>query len=138
MLAMQSRLIKIHRTLIKKNDGAHISNSTPSEVTEFSLETYVLLEPVLTPIKKGRIKTRRTGPFLVKGNSGNTYTLENLINKKSVRIRMNRLVRFIFNPERVSPQSVAARDVDEFHIEMILSHSGRFTNKRIQSPLGRL
>ena len=49
MLAMQSRLIEIHRTLIKEKDGAHVSNSTPSEVTEFSLKSYVLLEPVLTP-----------------------------------------------------------------------------------------
>ena len=35
---------------------------------------------------------------------------------------MNWLEKFIFDPERVNPQSVAARDVDEFHIEMILSH----------------
>ena len=48
MLAMQTRLIVIHRTLIKEEDDAHISNSTPSEVTEFPLESYVLLEPVLT------------------------------------------------------------------------------------------
>ena len=52
MLAMQSRLIEIHRTLIKEKDDAHISNSTPSEVTEFPFESYVLLEPVLTPIQK--------------------------------------------------------------------------------------
>ena len=78
MLAIQSRLIEIHRTLIKEKD------STPSEVTEFPLESYVLLEPVLTPIKKRRINTRHTGLFLIKGISGNTYTLQNLINKYSV------------------------------------------------------
>ena len=130
MLAMQTRLIEIHRTLINENDGAHIGNSTPSEVTEFSLELYVLLKPVLTPIKKGLIKTRRTGPFLIKGISGNPYTLANLVKKKFVRVHINRLVPFIFDPERVNPQSVASRDVDEFHIEMILSHRGLFINKR--------
>ena len=52
------------------------------------------------------------------------------MNKNSVRIQNNRLVPFIFDPERVNPQSVAARDVDELHIEMILSRRGRFTNKR--------
>ena len=104
-------------------NDAQISNSTPSEVTEFSLESYVLLEPVLTSInKKGRINTCHKGPFLIKGISGNTYTLENQRNKKSVWVHINRLVPFIFGPERVNPQSVAAPDVDEFHIESILSH----------------
>ena len=80
MIAMQTRLIEIHRTLIKEKDDAHISNSTPSEVTEFSLESYVVLEPVLTPIKKGRINTRHTGPFLIKSISGNAFSLESLLN----------------------------------------------------------
>ena len=120
MLAMQSRLIEIHRTLIKERNDAHISNSTPLEVTEFPLESYVVLEPVLTPLKKGRINTRRTGPFLIKGISGN----------KSVRVHINQLVPFIFDPQKVNPQAVAARDVDEFYTEMIFSHRGRFTNKR--------
>ena len=35
-----------------------------------------------------------------------------------------------FYPERVNPQSVAARDVDKCYIEMILAHRGRSTNKR--------
>ena len=46
MLAMQTRLIKLHRTLINEMDDAHISKSTLSEVTEFKLESYVVLEPV--------------------------------------------------------------------------------------------
>ena len=90
-----------------EKDDAHISNSTFSEDTEFSLESYVILEPVLTRIKKGLINTRRSGPFLTKVISGNTHTVENLVN---VRVHINRLVPFIFNPERVNPQSVAACD----------------------------
>ena len=49
MIAMQTSLIKLHRTLIKEMDDAHISNSTPSEVP---IRINVLLEPVSTPIKK--------------------------------------------------------------------------------------
>ena len=45
-------------------------------------------------------------------------------------MHINRLVPFIFDPENVNPQAVAARDVDEFHIEIIISHRGGFTNKR--------
>jgi hypothetical protein len=130
MLASQHRLIEIHRTLMKEHDDAHISSSTPSEITEFSINSYVLLEPVLTPLKQGRTNTRRTGPFLVTGISGNTYTLDNLVTKKSVRVHINRLVPFIFDPTKTNPQLVAARDSNEYHIEMITSHRGRFTNKR--------
>ena len=47
-----------------------------------------------------------------------------------MRVHINRLVPFLFDPERVNPQSVAARDVDEFHIEKIMSHRGPFINKK--------
>jgi hypothetical protein len=36
----------------------------------------------------------------------------------------------LFDPKKTDPQKVAAHDADEFHIEMILSHRGRFSNKR--------
>ena len=48
---MRTRLIEIHRSLIKEKDDTYIINST-SEVTEFSFESYSLLELVLTLIKK--------------------------------------------------------------------------------------
>ena len=35
-------------------------------------------------------------------------------------------MHFLFDPLRTDPQKVATHDVDEFHIEMILSHRGRF------------
>jgi len=79
---------------------------------------------------KGRLHTRRTGPYLIIDSSDNNYTLLHLISKKQLRVHINRLVPFLFDPDRTDPQKVAAHDVDEFHIEMILSHRGRFSNKR--------
>ena len=43
IIATQSRLIEIHRKLIQDNDEDRIANSTPSEVTEFSLESYLFI-----------------------------------------------------------------------------------------------
>jgi Chromo (CHRromatin Organisation MOdifier) domain len=123
-------LTDIHRTLLQEHDAAHISESTPEKITEFAKNSYVLLEPVFGPIKKGRIHTRRQGPYKVLANTGNTYTLENLVTKKPVRIHINRLVPFIFDPDRVNPQLIAARDIDEFAIDLIMSHRGTFQNKR--------
>ena len=45
-------------------------------------------------------------------------------------MHINRIVPFLFDPKRKDTQKVTLQDVDEFHIEMILSHNGRLTNKR--------
>ena len=42
-------------------------------------DSYVLLEPVNGP--RGKLHTRRLGPFQVIGNKGNSYTLLNLATK---------------------------------------------------------
>ena len=77
MLKTQHRLTDIHRTLLQEYDDAHISKSTSTEVTEFAINSYVLLEP-------------KQGPYKVLSISGNTYTLENLVIKKPVRVHINR------------------------------------------------
>ena len=92
----------------------------------YSLISYWILTRIIRSFKtykKGTDYEHRA--FL---NKRYTYTLENLINKKSVRVHINRLVSIIFDPKRDSPQSVITRDIDEFHIEMILSHKGRSTS----------
>ena len=51
----------------------HISKSTPEEVTEYSIDSYILLEPVQGPLKKGHGHTRRSGPILLKFFDSNTF-----------------------------------------------------------------
>ena len=127
MLKIQSDLMSIHRNILKEGDDIRLQNED-TEFTEYANDSYVLLEPVTGP--KDRLHTRRTGPYLIHSSSGNNYTLENLVSKKQLRVHINSLVPFLFDPKRTDPQKVATHDVDEFHIEMILSHRGRFTNKR--------
>jgi hypothetical protein len=127
MLKIQSDLMRIHRDTLKAGDDARLQNED-TEHTVYANGSYVLLEPVTGP--KDRLHTRRTGPYIINSSSNNNYTLENLVSKKLLRVHINRLVPFIFDPKRTDPQKVATHDVDEFYIEMILSHRGRFTNKR--------
>ena len=47
-----------------------------------------------------------------------------------MRVHINRIEPFLFDPLRTDPQKVTTHDVDEFNIEMILSQRGRLTNKR--------
>ena len=108
--------------------NSRLASDVTDDFTEFSNGSHVLLEPVTGP--KDRLHTRRTGPYLIIDSSNNNYTLENLVSKKQLKVHINRIVPFLFDPLRTDPQKVAKHDVDEFHIEMILSHRGRFTNKR--------
>lgn len=125
MLKLQSDPIRIHRGILEECD--EIIN-TDDKFTEFPNDSHVLLEPVTGP--KDRLHTRRTGPYRIISSKNNNYTLENLVSKKQIRLHINRIVHFLFDPNKIDPQKVATHDVDEFHIEMILSHRGRFTNKR--------
>ena len=59
MLEIQICHTEANRTLIKEKSEAHIINFTPSVVTDFTRTGF-------NPYKKGRINTRRTGPFLNK------------------------------------------------------------------------
>jgi transposase InsO family protein len=126
MLKLQNDLMEVHRKILKDSDDERIEN-TDTSFTQFSNDSLVLLEPVTKP--NGRLHTRRTGPYRIISSSNNNFTLENLVSKKQLRVHINRLVPFLFDPSRTNLQKVAAHDVDEFHIEMILSHRGRFTNK---------
>jgi transposase InsO family protein len=127
MLKLQSDLMRIHRQILTDTDKSRLEN-TDDEFTEFTNGTYVLLEPVTGP--KGRLHTRRTEPYIIISSSNNNYTLENLVSKRQLRVHINRIVPFLFDPKKTDPQKVAAHDADEFHIEMITSHRGRFSNKR--------
>jgi transposase InsO family protein len=128
MLQLQKDLMRIHREILKKGDETHNTEDPDTEFTVFANDEYVLLEPVTGP--KDRLHTRRTGPYRIIESNNNNYTLENLVSQKQLRVHINRLVPFLFDPKRTDPKKVAIHDADEFHIEMILSHRGRFTNKR--------
>jgi transposase InsO family protein len=128
MLQLQKDLMQIHRMILIEGDEIRVAENSNDNFTVFSNHSYVLLEPVTGP--KGRLHTRRTGPYRVISSSNNNYVLENLVSKKQLKVHINRLVPFLFEPDRTNLQKIAAHDVDEFHIEMILSHRGRFTNKR--------
>jgi Chromo (CHRromatin Organisation MOdifier) domain len=121
-------LMRIHRDILQETDENRLADTTPTDFTKFSIGSFVLLEPIVGP--KDRLHTRRTGPYRIVSSSNNNYTLENLVTKKNLRVHINRIVPFLFDPKRTDPQKVASHDTDEFHIEMVLSHRGRFTNKR--------
>ena len=128
MLQAQSTMIQLHRELIDKGNISHINRDSSKEYTEFENSTYVLLEPAIgKPID--RLHSRRIGPFLVLGHTGNAYTLRNLVSQKEFKVNIHRICPFNFDEERVDPQEVAAHDDEEFVVESVLEHKGDFSKK---------
>jgi DNA (cytosine-5)-methyltransferase 1 len=72
---------------------------------------------------------RRLGPFLVVSHEGNTYKVQNLVNKKIFTVNIHRMHPFYFDEKRTNPQEVASHDEEEFLVEAILEHRGSFSKK---------
>ena len=89
-----------------EKDSNHLADA-PDPAFGFTVDSHVLLEPVTGP--KGRLHTRRLGPYKVIGNKGNSYTLLNLVTKKEFNTNVSRMVPFYFDANRVDTQSVATR-----------------------------
>jgi hypothetical protein len=111
-----------------EGDKQHLTQGV-SESTEFAIDSYVLLDPAAGK-PKTRLHSRRIGPFRVLSRvRDNTYRLENLVSKKEFVVNIKRMHQFHFDPARVNPQEVAARDEEEFVVESVLGHRGDFRQK---------
>jgi hypothetical protein len=127
MLKDQSVMIGIHQAKLKARDDSHLSPQS-EDFTTFPDGQYVLLDPVGSP--KNRLHARKLGPYLVLSHTDNTYTLQNLVTKREVRVNIHRMHPFYYDATRTDPQEVAAHDEEEFFVEAILSHKGDFHKKR--------
>ena len=63
-----------------EKDSQHLADA-PNPSSGFTVDLYVLLKPVTD--FKGRLHTRRLGPYQVIRNKGNSYTLLNLVTIES-------------------------------------------------------
>ena len=69
--------------------------------------SHVFLEPVKGP--KDRLHTRRTGPYLIINSNSINYTLEKLVSNKDLRVDINRIVPYLFDPKQTDPLEVTAQ-----------------------------
>jgi hypothetical protein len=59
------------------------------------------------------------------GNTGNTYTLQNLIDNKYEQVHIKLIHPFEYDPDNTDPADVARKDyISGFVVEQILSHHG--------------
>ena len=123
MLQMQFLAIKAAKKSLELADAAHIASS-PSVITEFAPETYVLAMQRSAP--ETRLHTLWRGPLRVINNRGGQYSLLDLITGKEKLYHVSQLKAFHFNPLNTDPIDVARKDYLEFFIESIIKFEGSF------------
>jgi hypothetical protein len=70
------------------------------------------------------------GPYRVAGREGLEYKLENLISKEYITKPIFLVRPYHYDASRTNPADIALLDhSDEFYVEAILNHTGRFSRK---------
>jgi hypothetical protein len=96
------------------------------QVTEFPVNSYVLLGYPPTNLKKGppnKLMMNWQGPYKVISYLGNNYTILDLATMKEETVNIKRLKQFQYD-EEVDPRQVANQATDRFDVEAIISHTG--------------
>ena len=122
LLDRQKVLIEVAQENQHKFDTQHRMSKYDPNFTEFPINSYVLLEHPGGNRKK--LQTKKQGPFQVVNIVGSTYTIQNLINHKTMDVHISTLTPFNYDPSRTDPESVAAHDSLEFTVDSILDHRG--------------
>jgi len=96
------------------------------EITEFPVNSYVLLGYPPTNLKKGppnKLMMDWQGPYKVISYLGNNYTILNLATMKEETVNIKRLKHFLVD-EELDPQQVANQATQRCDVERIISHTG--------------
>jgi hypothetical protein len=130
--AKQALIIRLARTSLERHTSAAIArrkrDTQGTPLTEFAPGTYVLLAPPEGTRNPSKLNTPWQGPFLVVGNKGPQYTLDNLTTGRQQVVHVSRLKEFIC-PRGVSPLDIARRDTNSYIVESIISHTGNVKNR---------
>jgi len=122
MLSRQQELLRVAYEHQRQKDERHLESSDPANVTEFPINSYVLMSHINRPPDK--FTTPHAGPLQVVARSGSKYTVRNLITDARTDVHISRLKPFLFDPTKTDPRDVALLDAGEFEIDKILDHDG--------------
>jgi hypothetical protein len=126
MLQLQAETIRAAQACQKEQDQFHIAQRGGKEITEFPINSYVLVQyendEHMAPSK---LHTKWRGPLQVVKNVGAIYTLRNLVTDKWEDFHVKLMKPFHYDSSEVDPTDIALHD-EEFHIiESIKEHRFR-------------
>ena len=134
MLKAQERIITLAQNNQQLTNDAHIrrTNQRDSEITEFPINSYVLVNYPDSNGSHGNKRKRPNklamnyqGPYRVLNNTDiSRYALQDLVTMKTVTRHVTDLRPFLYDPNMINPIDVARQAQDEFVIEQIIDHRG--------------
>lgn len=122
MLMKQRELIEIASKLQNEFDEHHIATHDTNGITEYPVNSYVLLDR--EGGKRNKFSTQLRGPYQVVNIVGSTYSLQDLITGKNFDTHVTTLKPFNYDPTRVDPKQVVMQEKGEFLIDRIIDHRG--------------
>jgi hypothetical protein len=125
MLNKQAIAIRVARETQMKKNELHHATYPAGAITEFPINSYVMIEYPSASLKKGppnKLMPNLKGPMRVVNFIGTRYTLMNLVNNKLEDYHVKLLHPFNYDPEVTDPRLVAYKD-RQFHvIESVVAH----------------
>ena len=132
MIKIQSDLLLQAREAQEQRDNQNIAGRTPMDITEFPINSYVLVGYPKTSHHSGpptKFHCSLKGPYQVIAKTGAKYTVRNLVNNKLEDFHITLLREFLYDPAHVDPVKIAMCDEQFFEIERVLAHKGQFNKK---------
>jgi len=132
MLKMQSELLLQAKEIQEKRDAKNIARRTPENVTEFPINSYVLIGYPKSSHHQGpptKFHANLKGPMQVVDMQGAKYTVRNLVTKKLEDYHITLLREFRYDPRYVDPVKIAMCDEQFYELEKVLDHRGQFNKK---------
>ena len=128
MLAKQAEIIKIAQDVQKEKDNKHLLTKKVKKITEFPVNSYVLIEYPNTAFGKKpptKIDLQFMGPMRVVNYVGTVYTLQNLVTMVCSDFHVSRLREFHYDPAVTDPREVANSQLRFRDVDMIIKHKGK-------------
>jgi len=135
---LQDTVVQKARELQEKQDRQNRVNRTKLDGgkpnTEYKVGDYVLLAYPPTDYGDRRPNKKHVmhrGPYQVESVDGLSYTLQNIVSKKTEKpVSVFRLRPFHYDAARTNPHTIALTDHEhEFFVEKIMGHTGKWSRK---------
>ena len=131
LIAAQSATIEYASKRQRTHDQAHITAATAAitEVTTYKVGDYVLMEYPSSGFTKQslpphKLMTNLRGPLQVVSNIGSAYELIDRASGRTVNVHIDKLRPFLYDPLRVDPTAISAKDHDKWLVERVENHRG--------------
>ena len=121
MLEAQKLLISAAQEQQLVEDSYKLSKNTEEQPT-FILGSYVTYSPPAGG--RHKLQLQRAGPYKVTRISGNEYTIQDLVNHKTITTHISNLKTFKHLPDRQDVRKIAVQNAGQFEIERIVAHRG--------------